>query len=95
MMNTNVELMFTAMVFLGTLYYSWHLVPDVVRYLRRRPLRDPVSFWAIARYTADLGDHCKHKPQILWPILLGVFLSFMTILFGCVVVVGAVKLFKT
>lgn len=67
------ELTLVAVGFFWFLAFSCVLVPDVIRFFRKRPLRDPGSFWTLARYYADIGEHWKNKPQPWIAVLFAMF----------------------
>lgn len=74
------------MAFFWFLVLCWRFVPDVIRFLRKRPLHDPVSFWAVARYMADWGQHTKRNPSPWIAVLFACGLVLCALLFGFVAI---------
>lgn len=73
--------------------FGLRLLPDALRIIRRRPVRDPVTVNGFARYMADFGEHWKKKPRPWIYVVVTLFFllagAYGTIGFIVVMVVDA------
>ena len=77
-----VDLTLCGFGFLWGLIWSCALVPDVIRFFRKQPMKDPVSFFGIARYIADWGEHWKHKTMPWITVVLAFWCVLCTVISG-------------